>query len=507
MLTANPNSTFSHWSGDASGNANPIPVTMNSNKNVTANFTTGKVRLYLAPASVNTAVNSLFTLDVMLETGAQPVNSVELYLTFNPALVRIVDTSGNPASAIDSDLNNLTTPLINTANNSTGQIRYDAGRLTGAPPTGTFRVATIRFKALAETSGTPVSFVAATDVFYQGTSVLGAREGCNVQVVSQCLTGKAALQSHTSPAGHPVRLSRFTPGGAIPLASYNAVLDANGGFTVCNIPGGVFDFQLKGAHSLSVRRTNMSVPSGASIDFCTLLEGDASDDDRISGVDFSLVATAYNKQSGETGFDARTDFNDDGRISGVDFSLLATNYNRTGPLPCPALAAAGDTATESAGAVNLTFSPASQTAQVGDIVTFDMQVTAGTQPVNNVELYVDFDPAVLQLVNAAGNPAASIEADLATLNTELANTVDNAGGHIRYDAGKLTGAPPTGTFRIAVLRFKVLSATASTTVRFVTPSDVFYQGVPVVGALGSTSILGPTPEPDQRSYSPLIITH
>ena len=75
-LTANPNSgyTFSSWSGDASGNANPIPVTMNSNKNVTANFTTVKVRLYLAPASVNTAVNSLFTLDVMLEmapTGQQ----------------------------------------------------------------------------------------------------------------------------------------------------------------------------------------------------------------------------------------------------------------------------------------------------------------------------------------------------------------------------------------------------------------------------------------------------
>ena len=40
-LTATPNSgwTFSSWSGDATGSANPITIIMNSNKSVTANFT------------------------------------------------------------------------------------------------------------------------------------------------------------------------------------------------------------------------------------------------------------------------------------------------------------------------------------------------------------------------------------------------------------------------------------------------------------------------------------
>ncbi|MEO0468812.1 MAG: InlB B-repeat-containing protein [Bacteroidota bacterium] len=39
-LTANPNAgyEFSNWSGDASGNSNPLTITMNSNKNITANF-------------------------------------------------------------------------------------------------------------------------------------------------------------------------------------------------------------------------------------------------------------------------------------------------------------------------------------------------------------------------------------------------------------------------------------------------------------------------------------
>ncbi len=41
QLTANPSSgySFSSWSGDASGNNNPLLVVMNANKNITANFT------------------------------------------------------------------------------------------------------------------------------------------------------------------------------------------------------------------------------------------------------------------------------------------------------------------------------------------------------------------------------------------------------------------------------------------------------------------------------------
>ncbi|MDP2335138.1 MAG: ice-binding family protein [Bacteroidota bacterium] len=45
QLTATPNSgyTFTSWSGDATGSVNPLTVTMNANKNITANFTGGVI--------------------------------------------------------------------------------------------------------------------------------------------------------------------------------------------------------------------------------------------------------------------------------------------------------------------------------------------------------------------------------------------------------------------------------------------------------------------------------
>ena len=56
VLTATPNAgfVFSHWSGDASGTANPYALTMNGNKSVTANFFARAACTYaLAPVDVH----------------------------------------------------------------------------------------------------------------------------------------------------------------------------------------------------------------------------------------------------------------------------------------------------------------------------------------------------------------------------------------------------------------------------------------------------------------------
>ena len=146
---------------------------------------------------------------------------------------------------------------------------------------------------------------------------------------------------------------------------------------------------------------------------------------------------------------------------------------------------------QSQGTVNLAFNPSGMVANAGDIFTLALMVQAGTQPLNNVELHVDFDPTVLQIVDAVGNPASSIEPDLTTLEMMLYNNVDNKGGHIRYDAGRLTRTPPTGDFRVAQVRFKLLAATKTTIVRFVPPSDVFFNGSSKLVSLGKAPVTPP----------------
>ena len=51
--TANPGYTFSNWSGDASGLANPTTITMNGNKTVTANFTQNPPSQYTLTININ----------------------------------------------------------------------------------------------------------------------------------------------------------------------------------------------------------------------------------------------------------------------------------------------------------------------------------------------------------------------------------------------------------------------------------------------------------------------
>jgi len=60
----------------------------------------------------------------------------------------------------------------------------------------------------------------------------------------------------------------------------------------------------------------------------TLL-GDANLDGSVNGIDFSIMATNFNKgdQVGHSGWD-EGDFNYDGSINGSDFALLSANFNQ-----------------------------------------------------------------------------------------------------------------------------------------------------------------------------------
>ena len=59
--------------------------------------------------------------------------------------------------------------------------------------------------------------------------------------------------------------------------------------------------------------------------------------------------------------------------------------------------------------VTLRFNPALASVAINDVFVVNVEVIAGSQPVDGAEIHVDFNPTYLQVVDAGGNPAAQIE--------------------------------------------------------------------------------------------------
>jgi len=138
--------------------------------------------------------------------------------------------------------------------------------------------------------------------------------------------------------------------------------------------------------------------------------------------------------------------------------------------------------------VIIRFNPSSTVAQVDDLFVLNVEVVAGDQSVNGAEVHIDFDPALLRVVDASGNPVGSITLGT-TLNMALANTVDNAQGHIDFSCGTVMQPFPTGTFVVGTIRFKALADTGggTTSLSFVSrgASPTNITGVGGASVLGS----------------------
>jgi hypothetical protein len=145
------------------------------------------VYVNLDPANPFVAKDDIFTVDIRIVAGSQSVDGAEVHLDFDRTYLRVVDAGGAPASAIESS-GILDVPIQNSANNDEGKIDFAAGTFSGTPPSGTFVLATIRFKALWGTGGgsTPLVFVTHlprnTDVTYEGGSVLAGVENGSVTI-------------------------------------------------------------------------------------------------------------------------------------------------------------------------------------------------------------------------------------------------------------------------------------------------------------------------------------
>jgi hypothetical protein len=109
------------------------------------------------------------------------------------------------------------------------------------------------------------------------------------------------------------------------------------------------------------------------------------------------------------------------------------------------------------GCATMGFNPTTvSVAQVGDTVVLQVLLDADGVTFDAVGFLVNFDQMLLQVVDAAGDPASQIEpGDLPGFN--VMNTASNIEGTIEFSQA-IIGGQAGGTFTIATIRLKVIAA-------------------------------------------------
>jgi hypothetical protein len=417
-----------------------VPVTMHVKSGV---------HLYLAPPEIHTDAGGLFTLDVMVDAGTQPVESVELYLHFDPTLLGVVDAAGNPTTSIQSDLSALDTVSLNAVNNSTGDIRYEANRMSGTLPSGTFRVATMRVKALAATPGTTVCYVPPSEVLYDGASVVGAL-GC-ATVQASAVAGLHLNPVHTEAYActstfttelqvqdvadlgafgmtlvfdpdvvhvETIALGRLITSSARPFTLEQQIdnslgqarLDAVSSGSFPGVSGSgplaviTFSPVQTGTTTLALQQVQLTDSNGAAISpasedgSATVLPGLYGDLDCDCDVDLDdvqRVADRWRSRCGDPDYDAMVDLDRDCDVDILDVQKVAYHWGTH----CQSLAAVGSQS-RALQPVSLGIDPPSQTATVGHTFTVGIRIH-DTVDLGAFEFTLAYSPTAVEVISAS----------------------------------------------------------------------------------------------------------
>jgi len=145
--------------------------------------------LALSPSDTRVAIDEVFTIDIMGNTGAGAADTVQAYIAFDPAYLEVVDSSGQPADKIELNTAVFTSATWNSVDNGAGTVDLSATQFVQPYISGTRKVATIRLKAKALTSGTTLTFAhqaepRLSDLSLAGTSLSPTISGATVGINS-----------------------------------------------------------------------------------------------------------------------------------------------------------------------------------------------------------------------------------------------------------------------------------------------------------------------------------
>ena len=166
------------------------------------------------------------------------------------------------------------------------------------------------------------------------------------------LSGTVTLEGVLDDAGDAKQTITFelsaSNGGSVFVRT--ATLDANGGYSLPNLPAGVYALNAKGAKWLRSAAQSADLTTNDATLAISLNGGDVDGDNTVGPTDFSFFVSAYNTQSTDANYDTRCDFTCNGSVDPTDFAIFLNNYNTQGELYALSL-----TATAGSGQVALSW--------------------------------------------------------------------------------------------------------------------------------------------------------
>jgi hypothetical protein len=316
--------------------------------------------LRLQPASVLAAKDSAFDLELWVNAAeGQASNGAAAYIDFNNTYLEAVSITADSTTFNE---------FSQSIDNAQGQLSYTGiAPMGGDAPTGSFKIATIRFNAKEEVAQTPITFSFAegrkSAVTFDQGAIGGAHTNATVQILAGGFNGQVVLQGDERPvAGHnvPLTLKVYDSGTAItisnvatetPLYTFSTTdstliitdTDTTNHILTFSAPTmlpGSYNITVYTPHCLVNLKNNVTVTgSGTLVDMGELLAGDAQDISEgntiINITDFGRFASSYEKASTDEGFDPTADFDESDFIDILDFTLLYTNFLKTSPQTVP----------------------------------------------------------------------------------------------------------------------------------------------------------------------------
>jgi hypothetical protein len=142
--------------------------------------------------------------------------------------------------------------------------------------------------------------------------------------------------------------------------------------------------------------------------------------------------------------------------------------------------------------VTLRVAPAISRVHAAERFSVELELLAD-RPADQVRAFINFDPAVLRVVDAEGNVASQIIPGV-VFDAVMVNNADNATGRISFVVG---GAPTDGRILVATVHFRAITTTLLSRLTWNTNAprltDVTFGGVSVLGSAQPGAVrVGPT---------------